>query len=191
MIPTELLASLAKARENIPFPIIVEILLMEISWELIREAGIRMPGVMGQTLGIIGAVILGEAVIAAELVSPILIIIVAITGLANLVIPNYPLGFGIRILRFVFVLLGAMAGFYGIATGIFIFGGLACSMKSFGVPYLSPVAPRAKASPDIIPRMPIWLQKERPDIINPKQRRRSRGIIRGWVKQDGREDKPQ
>ena len=191
MIPTELLASLARARENIPFPIVVEILLMEISWELIREAGIRMPGVMGQTLGIIGAVILGEAVIAAELVSPILIIIVAITGLANLVIPSYTLGFGIRILRFVFVLLGAMAGFYGIAIGIFIFGGLACSIKSFGVPYFSPVAPRAKASPDIIPRMPTWLQKERPDVVNPKQRRRSGGIVRGWVKRDGRKDKPQ
>lgn len=191
MIPTELLASLVKARENIPFPIAIEILLMEISWELIREAGIRMPGVLGQTLGIIGAVILGEAVIAAGLVSPILIIVVAITGLANLVIPNYPLGFGIRILRFVFVLLGAMAGFYGIAVGIFIFGGLACSMKSFGVPYLSPVAPRAKASPDIVLRIPTWLQKERPDIINPKHRRRSGGVVRGWVKQDGGKDKLQ
>lgn len=191
MIPTELLASLVKARENIPFPVVIEILLMEISWELIREAGIRMPGVLGQTLGIIGAVILGEAVIAAGLVSPILIIIVAITGLANLVIPNYSLGFGIRILRFVFVLLGATAGFYGIAVGIFIFGGLACSMKSFGVPYLSPVAPKAKVSPDVTLRMPTWLQRERPDIVNPKQRGRSGRIVRGWVEQDSRKDRPQ
>ncbi len=191
MIPTELLASMVRAKENIPFPLVVEILLMEFSWELIREAGVRVPGVIGQTLGIIGAVILGEAAVAAGLVSPILIIIVAITGLGNFVIPNFPLGFGVRILRFMFILLGAIAGFYGIAIGIFIFGGLACSMKSFGVPYLSPIVPKTKASLDTILRMPTWLQKKRPDAINPRKRAKSGRIIRGWTKQDNGEDRSQ
>ncbi len=182
MIPAELLVSLAKARENIPFATITELLMMEISWELVREAGVRVPGVVGQTLGIIGAVILGQAAVAAGLVSPILIIIVAITGMGNFAIPNFGLSFGIRILRFAFILLGAIAGFYGIAAGVFIFGGLACSMKSFGVPYFSPIAPKTKTSPDIITRMPIWLQKTRPDAINTQKRQRSGKVVRGWTK---------
>jgi len=188
MIPTELLLSLHKARENVPFPTIIELLLMEISWELIREAGVRVPGVIGQTLGIIGGVILGQAAVAAGLVSPILIIIVAITGLGNFAIPNFGLAFGIRILRFVFILLGAFAGFYGIAAGIFIFGGLACSMKSFGVPYFSPVAPKAKSAPDIILKMPAWMQKERPDFINPLNRARAGKVVRGWTEQRSKGD---
>lgn len=183
MIPTELLVSLSKARENIPFSTFAELLMMEVSWELVREAGVRVPGVVGQTLGIIGAVILGQAAVAAGLVSPILIIIVAITGMANYAIPNFGLSFGIRILRFAFILLGAIAGFYGIAAGVFIFGGLACSMKSFGVPYFSPVAPKTKSSPDIISRLPTWLQNTRPDAINPQKRQRSGKVVRGWTKE--------
>jgi len=186
MIPTELLHSLHKARENVPFPTIIELLLMEISWELIREAGVRVPGVIGQTLGIIGGVILGQAAVAAGLVSPILIIIVAITGLGNFAIPNFGLAFGIRILRFVFILLGAFAGFYGISAGIFIFGGLACSLKSFGVPYFSPVAPKAKTATDIVLKMPAWMQKERPDIINPLNRTRAGKVVRGWAEQSSK-----
>ena len=182
MIPTELLVSLIKARENVPFPLIIELLLMEMSWELIREAGVRVPSVVGQTLGIIGGIILGQAAVAAGLVSPILIIVIAIAGLGNFAIPNFDLSFGIRILRFAFILLGAIAGFYGIAVGVFIFGGLACSMKSFGVPYFSPVAPKTKGSPDLTLRMPTWLQKTRPDAINPQDRQRAGKVVRGWTK---------
>lgn len=184
MIPTELLASMVKARENLPFPAIVEVLLMEISWELIREAGVRVPGVIGSTLGIIGAIILGQAAVAAGLVSPILIIIVAITGLGNFVIPNFELAFGIRILRFIFIFLGAIAGFYGIAAGVFIFGGLTCSMKSFGVPYFSPTAPKTKSNHDNIIRLPSWLQNSRPDFINSVDRIRSGKVVRGWTKEN-------
>ena len=90
MIPTELLFSLTKARENIPFPTVLELLLMELSFELIREAGLRVPGLIGQTLGIIGAVVLGQAATSAGIVSPILIIIVAITGMGSFAIPIFP-----------------------------------------------------------------------------------------------------
>lgn len=190
MIPTELMSSLAKARENVPFPTMIEVLMMEISWELIREASVRVPGVVGQTLGIIGAVILGQAAVAANLVSPILIIIVSITGLGNFAIPNFSLSFAVRILRFVFILMGGIAGFYGISAGIFICGLLLCSMKSFGVPFLSPVAPRTKSNYDIIFRMPIWMQKARPDFVNPVQRPRTRRFIRGWEVADKGRKKP-
>lgn len=182
MLPTDLLASIAMAREKVPFPSILELLIMEISFELIREAGIRVPGVIGQTLGIIGAVVLGQAAVAANLVSPILIIIIAITGLGSFAIPNYSFGFAIRILRFTFIFLGAIAGFYGIAAGMIIFGGIACSMKSFGVPYFSPVAPRTKFNPDVITRQPISKQKMRPDFLNPVKRKSAGNNPRGWTK---------
>ena len=188
MIPTELLISLTKAKEIVPFPAIIEMLLVEVSWELIREAGVRVPGVVGQTLGIIGGVILGQAAVSAGLVDPILIIIVAITGLGNFAIPIFGLSFGIRTMRFVFILLGGLAGFYGIAAGIFAFGGLACSMKSFGVPFFSPVAPKTQSTADLVVRLPTWMQTERPDAMNTKDRQRAGKVVRGWTQQSRKGD---
>lgn len=120
MIPTDLLVAFATARENVPFPTIIEVLILEISFELIREAGIRVPGIIGPTLGIIGALILGQAAVAANLVSPVLIIVVAVTGLGNFAIPSYSLATGIRIIRFGLILAGAFLGFYGVAAVLFI-----------------------------------------------------------------------
>ena len=158
MIPTSLLMSIVKMREPVPFPIVIELLLMELSFELIREGGIRIPGVIGQTLGIIGALILGQAAVAAGLVSPILIIIVAITGIGNFVIPNYNLSMAVRIGRFLFIFLGAVLGFYGISIGITIMFVMLCSMKSFGVPFMTPFAPKTKKNSDMIIRKPIFKQ---------------------------------
>lgn len=186
MIPTELLYSLTRARENIPFPTVLELFLMELSFELIREAGLRIPGVIGQTLGIIGAVILGQAAVSAGIVSPFLIIIVAITGLGSFAIPNFSISFGYRLTRFIFLLFGTIAGFYGIAAAIVIIGSLLCSMKSFGVPYFSPVAPATKATPDIGIRGPSFKQKERPDFLNTMNRKRAGNTVRGWVNQPGK-----
>lgn len=187
MLPTDLLASIAIAKENVPFPTLVEVLLMELSFELIREAGIRVPGIIGTTLGIIGALILGQAAVAANIVSPILIIVVAITGLGNFAIPNYSLATGVRILRFFFILFGAMAGFYGMSAAIFIVGCIACSMKSFGVPFFSPIAPKLKTNPDVLIRQPIWKQKMRTDYLNTPNRKRQGDQPRGWVEKRGKE----
>ena len=184
MIPTDLLASIAKSRENVPFPVVIEIIVMEVSFELIREAGIRIPGVIGTTLGIIGALILGQAAVAAGIVSPILIIVVAVTGLGNFAVPNFSVAFTIRILRFLFIFLGAMSGFYAISVGIFIILGFMCSMKSFGVPYLSPVAPKTKIGHDLIARMPAHTQTQRPDNMNTLNRKRAADEPRGWLKRD-------
>mgnify|MGYP005849062665 CR=1 FL=1 len=182
MLPTDLVIAIAKSREIVPFPSIVEVFLMETSFELIREAGVRVPGLIGTTLGIIGALILGQAAVAANIVSPIMIIVVAVTGLGNFAIPNYSLAFGIRILRFFFIILGGIAGFFGISAGLVILSARAVSMKSFGVPFMTPAFPRAGKSPDIITRFPVWQQEERPEHIQPLNKRRQPDISRGWVK---------
>lgn len=186
MIPTELLLSFAMGRETIPVPSLLELLAMESIFELIREAGVRVPGAIGQALGIIGAIVLGQAAIAAGLVSPILIMIVAITGLSSFAIPNYGLAFSIRLMRFIVIIAGGLAGFYGIMVSVVILGGLACSMKSFGVPYFSPVAPKTKSTHDHIIVPPPWMNTERADYLNTKNRNRTAGTIRGWMSQSGR-----
>lgn len=166
MISSELLASIAGAREGVPFPTIVELTVMEVAFELIREASSRVPGIIGETVSIVGALILGQAAVQAGLVSPILIIIVAASGIASFVIPDYSLSLAVRISRFFFIIMGYMAGFYGISIGMFIFFAIMCSMKSFGVPFLAPVAPKLRTSPDIIIVKPIDKMKYRPDEMN-------------------------
>ena len=117
VIPTELLFAIVSSRESVPFPILFEMLIMEISFELIREASIRVPSPIGPTIGIVGALVLGQAAVDASIVSPILIIIVSITAICSFAVPDFSLGFHFRIMRFVYIILGALAGFLGIAAG--------------------------------------------------------------------------
>ena len=184
MIPTDLLVAIAQAKENVPFPTVIEILLMELAFELIREAGIRIPGIIGNTLGIIGALILGQAAVEANIVSPILIIVIAVTGLGNFAIPNFSLAFGIRLIRFAFIFLGALLGFYGIALGLVATIVMVSNMKSFGIPIAVPVGPKAKRSFDIFLKWPVWMQELRQDALNPVDVRRQPEISRGWTKED-------
>lgn len=184
MIPTDLLVAIAQAKENVPFPTVIEILLMELAFELIREAGIRIPGIIGNTLGIIGALILGQAAVEANIVSPILIIVIAVTGLGNFAIPNFSLAFGIRLIRFAFIFLGALLGFYGIALGLVATIVIVSNMKSFGIPIAVPVGPKAKRSFDIFLKWPVWMQELRQDALNPVDVRRQPEISRGWTKQN-------
>ncbi len=194
MIPTELLIAIAIARENVPFPTIIEVLLMEISFELIREAGIRVPGIIGNTIGIIGALIIGQAAVQANLVSPVLIIIIAVTGLGNFAIPDFSLAFGLRIVRIIFVFAAIFLGFYGILLAFVALLALLVDMKSFGVPYLSRLAPKTHRSFNSIIRYPIWKQELRPDSINPLDIRKQPRVSRRWAREDpesgyDREDK--
>jgi spore germination protein KA len=181
MIPTELLIAIASARENVPLPTILEVLLMEMSFELIREAGVRVPGTLGSTIGIIGALILGQAAVQASIISPILIIIVAITGLGNFAIPNVAFSFGIRIIRVLFILAGATLGFYGITVLLITLEVIIVDMKSFGVPFLSLIAPKERKSYDFLRRQSIWKQELRPDYTNPLDVRRQPDISRQWT----------
>lgn len=180
MIPTDLLLAIAAARERVPFPVVFEVLLMEVSFELIREAGIRVPSIIGPTLGIVGALILGQAAVAASIVSPILVIIVAITGLSSFAIPHYGLSMAIRLLRFVYIFLAATTGFFGIAIGLAFLVIHIISLRSFGVPFLSPVAPNRPGSTDLMSRQPAFAQEWRPLFLRPVNRRRQPPVMRTW-----------
>ncbi len=180
MIPTALLLAMTAARETVPFPAIVEILFMEFSFELIREAGIRIPGVIGPTIGIVGALILGQAAVAASIVSPIMIIVVAITALGSFVVPNYNASFTIRLLRFGFTILASVLGFFGIAFGIFIMVLHTATLNSFGVPFLSPITPFRSQSTDRIVRPKAFNQRFRPFFLNPLDSIRQDKKTRPW-----------
>ncbi|HOJ12025.1 MAG TPA: spore germination protein [Clostridiales bacterium] len=189
MVPTDLLFSIAQSRENVPFPTFIELLLMEIAFELIREAGLRVPGAIGTTLGIIGALILGQAAVAASIVSPILIIVVAVTGIGSFATPSYTLAFAIRIARFFFIVLGAAMGFYGISAAIVIILGIMCSMKSFGIPFFTPVAPKTNMRPDVIIGQPLYKQTERIEFTNPVDLKSAAAEPRGWKRRRQKDDK--
>ncbi|TYQ18287.1 UNVERIFIED_CONTAM: spore germination protein KA [Acetivibrio alkalicellulosi] len=185
MIPTDLLIAIEAAREAVPFPSVMEILMMEFAFELIREAGVRIPGPIGPTLGIIGALILGQAAVAANIVSPILIIVVAVTGIGSFAVPNFALAFSFRILRFVYIILAALAGFLGITLGIFVHGIMLVSAKSFGVPFMAPFGPRTSDGiADQFLRSPIWNQEKRPDYLNVKNQKKQPEISRKWTQKE-------
>jgi len=183
MIPTNLLIAIAKAKENVPFPTIFEVFLMEIAFELIREAGIRIPGIIGNTIGIIGALIIGQAAVQANLVSPVLIIIIAFTGLGNFAIPDFNLAFGARLMSVFYIILGGALGFFGISLGMLISLAFLVNQKSFGVSLLSTVAPKTRRSNDLFVRLPIWKNEMRPDNVNPVDVRRQPPVSRQWVKE--------
>lgn len=185
MIPTELLLAIAGNREKVPFPSIMEVLLMEFSFELIREAGLRIPGIMGSTIGIVGALILGQAAVQANIVSPILVILVAVTGLASFAVPYYSLAFSLRIYRFVYIIVGATMGFFGISIAMFAQVMLTANLKSFGVPYLAPGGPKTTDSADVVFRLPIFFHERRPDYVNPQDMNREPNVSRKWIKDDG------
>ncbi len=180
ILPTGLLYSILASRENVPFPIILEILLMEISFELIREAGLRVPSPIGPTIGIVGALVLGQAAVTAGIVSPILIIIVAITGIASFAIPDFSFGFHLRYFRFAFVLLGFMAGFLGISLGLFVYISLVCSLRSFGVSYTTPFAPASNSKGNGYLLPPIWKREYRPTYIAAKKEKDQEKISMKW-----------
>jgi spore germination protein KA len=180
LLPTELLFSLLASRENVPFPIIFEILVMEISFELIREAGLRVPSPIGPTIGIVGALVLGQAAVSASIVSPILIIIVAITAIASFAIPDFSFGFHLRLMRFIFIILGYVAGFFGIGIGLFIYICILTSLKSFGVPYMAPYTPVTNIKQNGYFLEPVWKREKRADYLNTKKTNSQDSISMKW-----------
>lgn len=181
IIPTYLLYSISASRENVPFPTLVELLLMDLSFEMIREAGIRMPGPIGSTLGIVGGLILGQAAVSAKIVSPIMIIIIAITGIGSFATVDYALSWTYRILKLVFVLLASLMGYYGIAIGIFIYSLYLGKQKSFGIPFLSPMPKeRSKSMSNPIFVNAVWRQEKRPNYLKPKNEKAEPEISRKW-----------
>ena len=138
ILPTPLLLSFWEARIGVPFPAALEVVLMELSFELLREAGVRLPGAMGNTIGIVGGLIIGQAAVDANLVSPIVVIVVAFTALCSFSIPNEEFAFSFRILKFYMIALSAWLGFFGFLLGLLTVLVHLSRLRSFGIPYLMP-----------------------------------------------------
>lgn len=167
MIPTPLVIALAAQRESVPFPAFVEAMIMEVTFEILREAGVRLPRAIGQTVSIVGAIVLGQSAVQAGFVSPAMIIVVSITAIANFATPAYSIAISARLIRFIIMVMGATFGFYGCLMGILVMVIHLCSLRSFGVPYMTPLAPFIPANfGDTVVRKPIWEYKERPRLIS-------------------------
>ncbi|HAQ08764.1 MAG TPA: spore germination protein, partial [Bacillus bacterium] len=141
MIPTELALTIASGREVVPFPVLLEALIMELAFELMREAGLRMPKPVGQAVSIVGSLVIGQAAVQAGVVSPFMVIIVATTGIASFAIPNYSASFSIRIFRFPLLIASGTLGLLGFSAIFTILAVHALSIRSFGEAYLAPAAP--------------------------------------------------
>jgi len=190
MIPTTLLISLAASREGVPFPAFVEALIMEVAFELMREAGIRMPRAVGQAVSIVGALVLGQAAVQAGIVSSIMVIIVAITGIASFTTPAYNLAISARLIRFVLMILAATFGFYGITLGLIIIIAHLNSLRSFGIPYLSPLSPVIPSDQkDAVLRFPLWSMFKRPRLLNQQNTIRENSNLKPSPGQNGEETK--
>ncbi|MFD0669938.1 spore germination protein [Cohnella sp. GCM10027633] len=154
MIPTNLVLSIASSREAVPFPAFIEALLMEIIFEALREAGIRLPKQIGQAVSIVGALVIGQSAVEAGIISAPVVIIVSITGIAAFTIPRYSFANGVRLLRFPMLLLAGTLGLYGIVLGFLGILLHLAALRSFGVPYFTPISFRSLK--DILVRSPIW-----------------------------------
>ena len=173
LIPTTLLISVAAAREGVPFPAFIEALMMEFVFEGLREAGIRLPKAVGSAVSIVGALVIGQAAVQAGIVSAPMVIVVATTGIASFAIPRYNLGIAIRMLRFMMLLLAGVLGLYGIVIGFIALTIHLVNLRSFGVPYFTPLAPQIpKDMKDFILRAPRWALQHRPAFIAGKRKKR-------------------
>ena len=140
MIPTKMLLSVIESKQAVPFSTAAEVLGMLVSFELLQEAGLRLPGTLGQSVSIIGALIVGQSAVEARVISPIAVIVVATAGIAGYTVPNQDLGQALRLMRFALVLCAVALGIFGVAAGSIALLWLLCSLDSYGVAYLAPSA---------------------------------------------------
>lgn len=165
VLPTTLLLAFQEARYGVAFPAALEVVLMELSFELLREAGVRLPGALGNTIGIVGGLIIGQAAVEANLVSPIIVIVVAFTALCSFAIPNEEFAFSFRILKFLFIALCAWEGYFGFLLGLMMVLIHLSKLKSFGYPYMTPFVKLKGADEgkrDSVIRFPLRFLRLRP-----------------------------
>ncbi|MHA6482205.1 spore germination protein [Paenibacillus sp. strain BS8-2] len=175
MLPTQLLIGLASQREGTPFPAFIEAFMMEVTFEILREAGLRMPKAIAQTVSIVGTLVIGTAAVEAGIISAAMVIVVAITAISSFVLPAFDMSLSFRMLRFPLMMLAASFGLFGIIVGLIAIVLHMCSLKSFGVPYMSPLAPfNAEGNRDSVIRLPWWTMWTRPLIIGKSNRVRGR-----------------
>lgn len=173
MIPTELTFSIVASKVGVPFPMFVEVLLMLIAFELLVEAGLRLPQTIGQTVSIVGALVVGQAAVEAKLLSPATVIIVATTAITSFTMPNQDLSNALRLWRFVLAIASSIIGMYGLTMGLFLLVNQWCRMDSFNVPYLSPFIGDEKLQlQDSLFRFPLSTMKNRPESLKTKNKQR-------------------
>jgi spore germination protein KA len=167
MLPTPLLIGLAAQREGVPFPAFIEALIMEVSFEILREAGLRMPKAVAQAISIVGTLVIGTAAVEAGIVSAAMVIVVAITAISSFAVPAFSMSMSFRMLRFPIMALAASFGLFGILIFLIATVLHVCSLRSFGVPYMSPFAPNVSSDwEDTFIRVPWWRMRSRPRFIN-------------------------
>lgn len=162
MIPTSILQTISTARRGVPYPALVEAMVMELVIEFVREAGVRLPRNVGPAISIVGALVLGQAAIQSKLASSIMVVVVASTAVASFTLPSFSTAISIRVLRFPLMFASAFLGLFGLATGLFLIVVHAAGLRSFGVPFLAPVAPFYGSDlKDSQIRFPSWFQSTR------------------------------
>ncbi|QNK89126.1 spore germination protein [Sporosarcina sp. resist] len=186
MLPTSMFINIAAQREGVPFPAFVEALLMELAFEILREAGLRMPRTIGTALSVVGTLVIGQAAVEAGFVSAVMVIVVSLTAISGFVFPAYGMSSAFRILRFPMIVLAATFGLFGIIVGLFALILHVCSLRTFGVPYMSPFGPFNPADQkDAILRFPRWALLSRPRLINKKNPIRIKDELTQKLKPEG------
>jgi len=166
LIPTKLMISIAGTREGVPFSSIIEALMMEMTLEILREAGVRLPKPVGQAVGIVGGLVIGQAAVEAGIVSPSMVIVVALTAISSFAMPQYVVGQAIRVLRFPMMLFAAFFGLYGVVMFFIIICAHLVKLQSFGVNYLNPFVPyHINDWKDLLVRFPLRMMKKRPAML--------------------------
>ncbi len=173
LLPTDFALAIASARQNVPFPAFIEAFILEAFIELIREAGLRLPGNLGQAIGIVGGLIIGQAAVAANLVTPLMLTVVGLTAISNFTIPNFDAAQAVRVIRFLLMIFAATLGLYGVALGIIIIFSHLVMLNSFNYSYLSPWSPlEPQDLKDSLIRLPWPAMHQRPSFLRPKQKQR-------------------
>lgn len=173
LLPTDFAVAVAGGRAGVPYPAVIEVLIIEVSMEVLREATVRLPKQVGGALSIVGVLVIGQAAVSAGLASPITVVVIAITTIGSFATPAYSAAFALRMLRFPIMILAGIFGLYGVMVGIiFIFNHM-LSLKSFGVPYMAPVSPEnSQGIKDVVIRSPLWWMPKRPNFFQPENRKR-------------------
>lgn len=185
LIPTEFAVAVAGGRAGVPFPAVIEVLVMEVAMEVLREATIRMPQQVGGALSIVGVLVVGEAAVQAGFASPITVVIIALTTIGSFATPAYDAALALRILRFSLIILAGIFGLYGVMAGLILIANHMLSLKSFGVPYFSPVVPvDAQGLKDSLFRAQLWTMHQRPSVYRPLNKTKVGQVTQDFVQQE-------
>lgn len=173
MLPEVLLFQVVAARQGVPFPAVIEMVLLDYAFEILREAGIRLPRPVGQAVSIVGALVIGQAAIQAGLTSPLAVIVVAITGIASFAIPSFSLAFSLRVIRFPMTILGGLLGLYGVTAGVLAILIHLAGLRTLGLPYFGGFTPlHISDLKDMLVRAPWWAMRQRPHQLSKRNQQR-------------------